>query len=889
MSQFTSKIFGLFICLSLSSYAFASQVPVEEAQSLARTAFAMKANYKFSTAADIKIKNQLIKKTGEEAAYYIFNMEPTGFVIVSADDRYNAILAFSDESQIDFDNDVLNGPMWATLGKHELRIDHIKRTGLLPAGHIKKEWKVLRSEQPDNYLTKDPDGMVIPPLTTTKWNQGRYYNAYTPGDDGADAVDGRTYCGCAPIAMAQLIKYHNYPPRGNGSNTYEDPSYGEQTANFCSTEYNWDNMPDSLLTYNDDVAEFIYQVGVATNTSYSTVYTDTYNSYVRDALVNFFNFDESASWFSDVNGEFARVAINDLNRGLPVMLTGTALTGGGHSWVADGYGYFLDPGPNQPDEYFHFNWGWGGDNNGWFLDTDATWAPIPFETGTTFINYYYERLVIHNVFPSSAGCPAPSRLYTSGLNQNATYLHVSSGVDDEEVVFRYRENGAPNWSESTVTTNYYYRISNLEPGTDYEFQVKRKCCITNWSDFSDSEFFTTPGVITSPCDSFIESSLTTSSISENSAYIYTSKPYGNVNNQFRFRFLGSLIWTYTDHATTYYRNLRNLEPGTEYEFQVRHQCEPGQWTNFTESAVFTTAGITGCSDIFELDLFTSSTDETRTYVYTSQPYGRVDNQFRYREIGTTTWQMSDITDSYYRYLRNLSPGTEYEFQVAHLCQGWAWTDWSFSHSFRTTGGNSESCAALSGDRLYNSSVTRNNAYLYTPQPFGLVANQFRYRVVGTTNWINTPKSTLYYRYLRDLTPNSDYEFQVAHECEFNNWTEWSTSQTFETLAFQGGGQVGKVLLTPTEVEHRSSARLARTDLTLFPNPVSNELTIHVAKVVAQDLTIQVYNMQGQAILETIIAEGQDSQKVNVSELDKGLYLMHYNDGIENRAIRFIKN
>jgi len=63
---------------------------------------------------------------------------------------------------------------------------------------------------------------------------------------------GRTWGGCVPIAMAQLIKFHNYPVSGNGSNSYADPTYGTLSADFCNTTYDWASMPDELTTYNDD-------------------------------------------------------------------------------------------------------------------------------------------------------------------------------------------------------------------------------------------------------------------------------------------------------------------------------------------------------------------------------------------------------------------------------------------------------------------------------------------------------------------------------------------------------------------------------------------------------------------------------------------------------------
>lgn len=855
------SLLGFFLILNSS---IASNIPLDEAREMAVKAFAFKSEHPIKRASDVKVVSEYVKSSDSGDNYYVFNLEPTGFIVMSADDRYNAILAFSDESTIDFDAHQRNESFWATLGKHELRIEYVKKNGA-QFPNIKREWAALKRGTFNEFLSRDPEGMVIPPLTTTKWNQDKYYNAYTPRTTEIGNVDGGTYCGCAPIAMSQLIKYHNYPPRGNGSISYDDPQYGPQTVDFCNTEYQWENMPDSLSDYNDDVAEFIYHVGVSTRTYYSTIYTETFNSNVRNALVFNFNFDEAASWFLDDpnDSDFAQVAINDLNQGRPVLLTGDAATGGAHSWIVDGYGYFLNPGPTQPDEYFHCNWGWGGDNNGWFLDTDATWSPIPFETGTYFINFYYNRLVVHNVFPSTEQCAAPT-----SLRQSGDYLYTTV-PDGEEVIFRYRQIGHTQWTESNVQTAYYYRATSLEPGTDYEFQVKRKCCPSNWSDYSFSHRFTTPGAQGSPCDNLFGSRLTTSSITENSAYVYTSKPYGDVSNQFRYRFVGGALWSYTDVSSNYFRRLSNLAEGTDYEFQVRHECEQGTWTEFSDLENFATQGVTACNEVFDVDLYTSNTTDNGTYVYTTQPYGRVNNKFRYRPIGSSDWTESNEDDKYYRYLTDLMPGTEYEFQVAHFCQGWVWTDWSYSSSFKTTGGGSGNCDAISGDRLYFNSVSASNAYVYTPQPFGLVANQFRYKITSAPNWNFSTTSTQYYRYLRNLVGNTDYEFQVRHECAVGEWTDWSDSQNF-TTSFRSPNPVEKRLLPPVD-----GVRQVNNAATVFPNPATDQITIAFDSELQSDVQLNISNVGGERLLSTEATEGSIQTIVDLSELMSGVYIMSY--------------
>jgi len=893
MSQIYKNCYYLLFTtiLVLSATALeATNVPVEEAKKVAITAFASKSVTKERSAKDLKITDTYTQMLGDKPAYYIFNIEPKGFIIISAEDDYNTVLGFSDESRLQLDNTERMSFIYGNLHEHEQRIEYIRTHDYKPAPEVSQEWDRFRSSSVEVFSGRSPEGMVIPPLTTTTWNQGKYYNAYTPVDNvDPEAPDGRTFCGCAPIAMAQMIKYHNYPATGNGAIKYEDPDYGEQAVDFCRP-YDWNAMPDSLTDYNDDVSEFIYHVGASTQTFYSTVYTETYISYMRDAMVNFWNYDSAASWFLDRDNEFADVAISDLNKGRPVVLTGQAwnngVFGGAHTWIADGYGYS----PSTGDPFFHFNWGWGGDNDGWFLDATGSWAPIPFSSGIRPITYYWERYVIHNIFPAEENCGAPNYIYINSVSPfRASFASDYVTEYEKTINFRYRKVGSNDWVELPTTTTYYSGTQVLEPETDYEVQVRKQCCEGSWSKYSQSEFFTTPEYVNvNPCETLRSSKLTTSSITETNAYIYTSQPYGKVNNQFRYRFKGALLWSYSDISSNYYRYLSNLEPGTEYEYQIRHTCAQGEWTEYSASATFTTEGqVTTCTVTYPLDLFTSSTTEKNTYIYTTQPYGKVLNDFRYKPVGSTDWTTTSTDDNYYRFLSGLTLGTEYEFQVRHQCDGVNYTDWSTSAHFTTLGGVMD-CDAINGDILYTSSISKSNAYVYTPQPYGQVANQFRYRVTGTTTWTNSTVSTLYYRYLSNLQAGKTYEFQTSHECAISSWSPWSSSKTFTTLnAFGGGGSVGKIL-PPYEDAGFDPVLFVELEAKVYPNPATDIVSFESNEQFTEDSMLKLIDLSGQVVREVILPVGEREKTIDLEQLASGLYVIHYSNGYNTTIEKIIK-
>jgi hypothetical protein len=94
------------------------------------------------------------------------------------------------------------------------------RENLLSAdASITEKWSELTDYNPD------PENMDnVNPLLTTNWDQGYYYNALCPVDNGGPG--GHVYVGCVATAMGQIMKYHNYPDQGNGTHTYYCYPYG---------------------------------------------------------------------------------------------------------------------------------------------------------------------------------------------------------------------------------------------------------------------------------------------------------------------------------------------------------------------------------------------------------------------------------------------------------------------------------------------------------------------------------------------------------------------------------------------------------------------------------------------------------------------------------------
>ena len=287
--------------------------------------------------------------------YYVFSLQPRGFVIVAADERAEPILGYSYDNPFSLDGMPENGRYW--LDQYGQQIKMAVDNGELPSTEIAERWSLLKSGQamPSRSVT------AVSPLIQTTWNQDNYYNLLCPAD--ASGPGGHVYAGCVATALAQIIRYWQWPNQGFNSHSYDHSTYGTLSVDFNSATYNYNNMPNSLSssstsTQKNAVAKLIYHCGVAVDMDYSTIGSSAFFFPVPSVLYNYFAFEDNGTYvyksdYSD--SDWANLLKQELNNARPVFYSGQG--SGGHAFVCDGY----DNSGN-----FHFNWGWGGYNDGYF-------------------------------------------------------------------------------------------------------------------------------------------------------------------------------------------------------------------------------------------------------------------------------------------------------------------------------------------------------------------------------------------------------------------------------------------------------------------------------------------------------------------------------------------
>lgn len=348
---------SLFLLLS-AGIAVARPVSVEEAMQTAY-GFYQKQAGRSGVSADFELKlaytggcpvsGTLLAAASAAPAYYVFEKPAnSGFIIVSGESETADILGYSDNGPFEYENIPDNFRAW--LDACGAAVAGV-RSG---AGYGAVESKPLQAGE---YAAS-----VEPLLGDIMWDQSSPYNLLCPKDP---EKGGHCVTGCVATAMAQIMRYHKWPVKGKGTNSYTTETLGiNMSVSFSKSVYDWDNMTGIYNENSTDaekqaVALLMRDCGVGVSMDYTSYASGAQSSDVGKALVTYFSYDENLQIYDreyfteDVWLDMLR---KELNARRPVYYSGSSL-GGGHAFVCDGY---------DTNGLFHFNWGWSGLSNGYF-------------------------------------------------------------------------------------------------------------------------------------------------------------------------------------------------------------------------------------------------------------------------------------------------------------------------------------------------------------------------------------------------------------------------------------------------------------------------------------------------------------------------------------------
>lgn len=378
---------------------------------------------------NIGIKN--IRSSGKaNTVYYICEMLPVGFVIVSAADNVLPVLAYSFESNYAEETAIPEGfNTW--MDHYSKQIEYAISNNIIPVQPTINEWQRLLNNK--FVLNKEFNNLLnVEPLLVSKWNQGTPYNNWCPPDPAGPG--NRCYAGCVATAMGQLLYYYRFPQQGQGSYSYTHPDYGIITADFGATTYHWNGMPSAITRANDPIGELLFQQGVSVDMDYGPDGSGMWNHKAAYSLKTYFRYGpETQYYFRDsVSIDWDSLLVANLDQRKPLYYAGWegVQSTNGHAFVCDGY---------QPGNYYHFNWGWGGSQDGYFYTDNLTPGGNNFNFAQEVIPLFPD--TVQNTYP--ANC--------QGLT---TLAGLRGSVEDGSGWYNYENNASCSWLISPQDAEY---------------------------------------------------------------------------------------------------------------------------------------------------------------------------------------------------------------------------------------------------------------------------------------------------------------------------------------------------------------------------------------------------------------------------------------------------
>ena len=292
--------------------------------------------------------------------FYAFNITGGGFVIIAGEDRANQVLGYSDNGCLDFNN--LPENLKALLKGYQEEIEYLQ---VHPSLDVKP---AIRSN----------GGIVVAPLIKSHWGQQMPYNLQCPIYNGE-------YCvvGCVATAMSQVMHYWQYPQSSPALNSYycydinqTVPALPETTFEYSKMlnsycHWDWDKSELIQDTYTDEQAQAVAKLarycGQAVHMGYSPEGSGAYVSDQLSAMITF-GYSSDASdvtksfwWFDNyTTEEWEAMMRAELDAAHPILYSASDPDAGGHAFVCDGY---------DQQGLFHFNFGWFGTCDGWYVST----------------------------------------------------------------------------------------------------------------------------------------------------------------------------------------------------------------------------------------------------------------------------------------------------------------------------------------------------------------------------------------------------------------------------------------------------------------------------------------------------------------------------------------
>ena len=473
--RFLSNV--LVISVLLCGHAKAENIDVQTAKQIGAYYFTVATGAKVSVEVDnLKLIKQFDNPTLCIPALYAFNVANGGFVIVSASDCTEPVLAYSPIGSFDPEN--INPACQYILDSYVRLVSENQNSNAVASAQAKQSWNELVNQT----FTCNPDSKAV--LVQAKWDQVEPYNLWSPVKNGVHCP-----AGCVATAMGMIIHFWKHPQvGGNDSESIVSCPWNNTTLKYKfrvdSNKFVYENMPNQLK-YNSTyeqiraVGKLLFACGVTVKMNWDVEGSGAHSEDVPKALSRWFKYSNKATyidrervtrnaagqlvftplvsdadWLSILHSE-----IDDHAR--PVYYSGTDFYGSGRD--AGGHAFVIAGSSASDQKKFFIRWGWGGSGDGFF-----TLAPTTSIETASGYKFSHGHGMVYQIYPNTLGID-DNTTYTEALcypNPATDYMMIPADLPLNAYLTIYSADGrmVDNLVIPGGTKEYRLNLQGYAPG-----------------------------------------------------------------------------------------------------------------------------------------------------------------------------------------------------------------------------------------------------------------------------------------------------------------------------------------------------------------------------------------------------------------------------------------
>ena len=388
--------------------------------------------------------------------------------------------------------------------------------------------------------------------------------------------------------------------------------------------------------------------------------------------------------------------------------------------------------------------------------------------------------------------------------------------------------------------------------------------------------------------------LTSSSITTTGATISWAAVSGATSYNVQYKLSSATTWT-TLTASTTSSTLTGLTAGSTYNFQIQAVCASG--TSAYIASTFTTASAAACGNPTGLTA-TSITTTGATLGWTAVS-GATGYNVQYKLSTATTWTTTTSTTTS-KAITGLTAGSTYNFQVQAVC---ASGSSNYVASTFTTSAGVVSCT-----NNYESNNTRTTATSIAintniKSMLGTSTDKDYFKIVTTTAApkLKVTLSTLPFDYdVKLYNANGTLLSTAAASGTTSETIKYNTATTGATYFIHVYGYNGafsatncytlnaSTSATTWKIEEENSPLTTKPAFNIYPNPVSDNVTISYFEEANVAVVATIYTSLGQKVSTQKVTtiEGENKMTFDVNNLSKGMYILEMISNGERTVQKF---